>query len=442
MKSTDTLRFTLALGLWALAADAPVGAQMEGAQFSSPGTPAPTRGRPSKDEFQDKLKDSPWTAGPLHIRPWLGLKDISLVETLNEQGEAEGEDFTLTAGAGLRGYLPIGQKVLWAAHALPEYVWWQDTDAKSRLNGRYGLGFFAFLNRLTIELSHRRIEQQRYFSSEIQTLTSSQVDASTLNLNLALTTNLSLFGLALQNETDNLEDESPRFAALDRTEEVGTIGLRYENSRGWGAEIAHIDRSDDFATEARNLSNSGTSQTAMLSLNRTEFGFRLRLTANDRETDDGSDFGTFTDTTGSLDVLWKPRSRLALLSYVRRNQAYSIDADYSQILVERLGGRIDFDLSKAVLFVFAETGEDDYTKISFDVAERLEDVTAYGASLQIDLKEISFRVSASRAEYDSNLDGFDREVSRLDFSVKLEAISRLSSQLVDRLSLGRSETVW
>ncbi len=445
-EAADTLlSTTLALSLGVLAVGTPAGAQSgteSDTQYMAPGEPATVRALPSKEEFQRKLKAAPWEAGKLRLSPWIGLQDMAFVDKLNDESEFGDQDFTLTVGAGLRGYLPAGRRVVWAAHALPEYVWWQDTEAKRRLNGRYGIGLFAFLNRMTLELSQRRLENQSFFSSEIQELTTSRNDTSTFSLELEITRNLSLFGLATRREQTNQEDEREAFGALDRTGELGAIGFRFENSKGWGFDLGFEDRKDDFASEARSLSNSGTSVIAALNLIRPGNGFRLALATHDQEADEGSDFGTFDELTGSLDVLFEPHRRLAMLGYVRRDQIYAADQRYAWVLAERQGARLNLDLDHALVGLFAETGEDDFAVVSIDAPKRLDDVTSFGAALQLELKGITFSVVASRTEYDSNLDGFDRDVTNVDFSFRLDAFERLTSKLIEKLSLGSGDTSW
>ncbi len=431
----------MALVLLAVAGSPPLRAQFAG-QYTAPGVPSALRYSPSKADFQNKLQGSPWKAGALHLSPWIGLRDASVVNLLNSQGETGEEDFTLTVGAGLRGYLPAGSKFLLAAHALPEYVWWSDNEAKRGVHGRFGMGLFFFFNRMDIEISHRRFERQGFFSSEIQALTTSGDDVSTFSLDLEITPKLSMFGVATLRDHENLEEEVDAFGDLDRTEDVGIVGLRYKGSRGWTFELSHVDRSSDFAATARDLSNSGTSEVVMIALDRPEIGFRLNVAANDREAEAGSEFGSFDDPTGSFDLLWEAHRRFALLGYLRREQTYSVDDRYALIVADRQGARFNFDLEHAALGVFAEVGDDDYTPASIGVPERRDDVTAYGAELQIELKQVSFRVQATRTEYDSPLDGFDRDVTRISMAIDLAAITRFTSTLVERLSLGNAESDW
>ncbi len=431
----------LALALLAAAGEVPLHAQL-GTQYTAPGVPSYVRYHATKDEFQKKLLESPWKAGALRLSPWLGLRDASFVNLLTSQGESGEEDFTLTVGAGLRGYLPAGSKFMLAAHALPEYVWWTDNDAKRRLNGRYGLGAFFFFNRMTIELSHRRLEQQGFFSSEVQTLTSSRSDVSTLSLDLELTPKLSLFGFVTNNDYANVEDESVTFSALDRIEDNGMVGLRYLNPKGWTLELSHIDRSSDFEPGARGLSNSGTSEVATIAVDRPGIGFRLTLAANDREGDEGSEFGSFDDPTGSFDVLWKAHRSLVVLGYARRDQTYSIDDRYGLIVADRQGARLNFAVVRATLGVFAEVGEDNYVATSLGVPNRVDDVTGYGGELQVQLKGAGFRMQATRTEYDAPFEGLDRDVTQVSFAVNLAILTRATARLVEKLSLGNAESDW
>ncbi len=201
------------------------GAQF-GAQYVPPGTPATFRDRPSKPAFEENIQEAPWKLGKLRLSPWLGLRDGSLVRAAGDLDRIAEEDLTLTVGAGLRGYLPAGPKAIVAAHALPEYVWWSDHDAKRGLNGRYGLGMFFFFNRMTLEISHRRLQQQGYFSSEIQDLTSSRNDLSTFSFEVEISPNLLLLGDATRSQVRNVEEENVTFSALDRTEEAGRQSMR------------------------------------------------------------------------------------------------------------------------------------------------------------------------------------------------------------------------
>ncbi len=435
------LRAALVLILVALAGATPLCAQLSRG-YTLPGSPTLLRDSPNKEDFQKKLQESQWKTGALHLSPWLGLRDASFVNLLNNQGETGEEDFTLTVGAGLRGYLPVGSKFLLAAHALPEYVWWTDNEAKRRLNGRYGLGLFFFFNRMTVELSHRRVEQQEFFSSEIQALTSSRSGVSTFDLDLEITPNLSLVGLVTEDDYLSLEDDNVFFSALDRIEDTREIGLQYGNRRGLTLAISHVDRSIDFKPGARPLSSSGTSEVATIALDRPRSGFRLIVAANDREGDEGSVFGSFDQTTGSFDVFWRPRRSLAVLGYTRREQDYAVDDRYSLIVSDRSGARLDFTLKHATLGVYAEVGEDEYPTTSIDVPGRLDDVTAYGAALWIELDEVGLRLHVNRTVYDSTLSGFARDVTQVSFAVDLALFTRATNRLVEKLSLGNSQSDW
>ena len=405
-----------------------------GAQYTSPGSLTQSAGIPDEKTFETHIDESAWKWGGLRVSPWVGLRDASLVSTSTSQQGSTDEDFTATAGAGLRGYLPTG-KVVWTGHVLPEYVWWQDNENKRNLNGRYGLGLFGYFNRMSLELSLRQTTQQSFFSDEIQELTSTQTDISKLYVEVELARRLTIFGIAEQRGYSNEEDEGDVFSLLDRDEEVYGIGLRYRSTRGWYIALGYEDVAVDFDTTARNLSNSGTGPALDIGYTGARIGFRVAVAVRDFEADAGSDFGQFDEPTGSLEVLWGSSSRVGFLTYLRREQKYSVGATNSYTLNDRQGARLDYTLPRGVLSLSAEIGEDEYTALS-GLPGRLDDVNAFGATFRVDVRDqVGISLQVLRTDYDSNIAGLDRDVTNFGIAVQLGA-------LIDKLELGRSEGSW
>ena len=403
------------------------------AQYIAPGTLAPVSEIPSKEELVEDHSEARWSLGALRLEPWLGIRDAAFVS--NTGTVDEGEDFTVTAGAGLRAYLKTGPKIFWSAHALPEYVWWQDIEQKRGLNGAYGLGIFGYFNRLTLEVSRRRIEEQAFFSTEIQELTSTRQDESRLAVALELGTRLELFASGRLLELENQEEESPTFFLLDRQEETLELGVRYRSSQGLWLELAVEDRTHDFAEGARNLSSSGTAERLGLGFENPRLELRLNLAALSLDPEPGSELRAADESTGSLELLWRPSSRLDLFAYGRRNLSFSIDRNSTYFLGQRQGLRLNFQSRIGQLGVFGELGEDDYEPLP-GAPDRLDDVTVYGAELRIELGRLAaLALRAIRTEYDSNLDGFDRETTTAGLTIELGAI-------IERLSLGTRDSEW
>ena len=412
-----------------------MGTAPSGAQYIAPGIAERTDAIPEKERFDDSINNSRWNLGAVRLSPWIGLRDVSFVSTQTEEGTDSEDDFTLTVGAGLRAYLPTG-KVIWTAQALPEYVWWDDDEAKRGLNGRFGLGLFGYFNRLRVQLSQRRDELQDFFSPEVQELTTNRVESSRFNVEVEVARRVEAFGSALLRSFTNDEDDRVLFSQLDRDEEVFTLGLRYRTPRGFSAGIAVEDRTTDLDPGARNLSNSGTSELVELGYDGSQLAFRLALAFRDLEADDGSDFGTFDETTGSLEVLWDLSPQATLFTYARRTQGLSVDSGTAFFLAERQGVRFNHARDRARFGIYAEVGEDEFERIDATDVGRIDDTTAFGAEVQLEIGEL-FRLSLNvlYTDYDSNLDEFDRDVTNFGFGIQL-------GSLVDRLSLGQAAGGW
>ena len=68
------------------------------------------------DQLDRAIKAAPWKLGKVYFRPWTALRDAGYYDNLGGlQGES---DFRITVGAGLRSYLPLGDGLTAAAHAL------------------------------------------------------------------------------------------------------------------------------------------------------------------------------------------------------------------------------------------------------------------------------------------------------------------------------------
>ena len=404
------------------------------AQYSAPGSSTPSDEMPSEQSLEENIEAAPWQTGGLRILPWAGFRDVALVRTQDPSGD-ETDDFTATVGAGVRAYLPVGGKLYWAAHALPEYVWWSDQDSKRRTNGRYGLGAFGYFNRLQVEASYRISETQRFFSNEVQELTTTQELVTRLGAEVKLGARLSVFARGERLEQENQEDDNPRFNLLDRDEEGFVTGVRYRAPRGWMVGLGYEDISVDFVSGARNLSNTRTAPRLELLMDGNRIDVNLLLRAVEQEPESRSDFRPVDETVGNLDALWKLSERVAMLTYARRDVFYSLDADQSHYLGERFGGRLDFDLRKAVLGAFVELGEDDYVPLGSQVP-RLDDVTTFGAFLDFQFRDLFvLSIQLRETEYDSNFDNFDRDVTNLGLSVELGSLLR-------RLNLGTNSGQW
>ena len=103
-------------------------------QYTAPGALG-ERPEETREALERAVDEARWKLGPLRVEPVLGLSDLAYVDDGQPAvaGQDEGGDFTATATAGLRGYLPIGAHNTLALFAIPDYVWWKDQDELRRL---------------------------------------------------------------------------------------------------------------------------------------------------------------------------------------------------------------------------------------------------------------------------------------------------------------------
>lgn len=431
-KRPPAIFFAALLGLL-LTAASPSSAQntLGGAPDSSPVIP-------TREDFEKTVKEAPWSAGSWRFQPWLGLRDAALVS--NQVTESEGStpsderDFTLSVGAGLRAYYPK-HKVYFTAHVLPEYVWWQDSEDKRRLNGRYGVALFGFYNRFHFEISSRLIEEQGFFSREVQQLTSTSRLENRLLLELELARGISTYAYATGTTIEGNDDDFALFTLLDREIRAAGIGLRLQTARGWAARVAVQQSTTSFKTQARDLSNDGTQVEVAIGLRRSRVDTYLAVRFDELEPTATSSLEPYDDVNGAFQFAYQPNDRLALVAYASREYGYSIENAFSHSSHELQGVRVQLRSRRGALGFFAAVGEDEY-EVFGSLANRLDDVTEMGAQLDFKLRRLLiFGVNVLRRDYDSSFDFYDRDVTSFGLTLQL-------GELAERLRFGNDSGAW
>lgn len=406
-----------------------------GAQYNPPGDLLSSGLLQDEKALRDSHENARWRWGALRLEPWIGLSDVSFVTAAGSAG-ATGDDLTATLGAGLRGYLKTGRSVIWAAHALPEYVWWKDDDAKRGLNGRFGFGLFAFMNRLDLEASARRHERQGFFSSELQSLTTTRQDTARLAFELALSRRFYLSGSYTHEKAANQEESAPAFAQLDRQSATTQVLLRYRSPRGWWVGGGLEDGAVEFDDHARNLSNDEQAGLVDAGYEARRFSLRFRLERRSLEPRGDSDFSALDLSTGLLETQWNLNRGVNGYLYGRRQLAYSIRQESSSFVSGRYGARLDLTLRGPTLELAAEAGTDDYENLVARAPHRVDDVTAFSLSLRFELRRaLRMRLGLTQTDYDSNLDVFDRKVTAWTALIEVSALR-------EKFRLGDGEKIW
>lgn len=405
------------------------------AQYTAPGSSRPSGDIPPKETLEKKVEEAPWATGGLRLQPWAGIRNAAFVTVEGSDQALDEDDFTLTAGVGLRAYLPVGGKVYWAAHALPEYVWWSELEDRRKVNGRYGLGVFGYFNRLRLEASFRLQETQGFFSNEIRRLTTTKDETSRLAGELDLGSRFLLVGRFEQKDQSNQIDEDLFLDILDREERKTLFDLRYRLPRGVTLGVGWEERSTEFSSSGRMLDNTAEGGRLLVAAQGNRIQGTLELAFLSFEPDADSIFPSTDETLGELGIVWNLGRRLDMLNYARRDLSYAVDADSAYYLGERLGVRLVFDLRFANLGLILETGQDDFQPLG-NGSDRVDDVTELGLTFDFTIgRYLTLGFDLYETEYDSNLDAFDRDVTNVGFRVEL-------GRLLEKLSLGSAGGNW
>ncbi|HEX2254277.1 MAG TPA: hypothetical protein VHQ65_13480 [Thermoanaerobaculia bacterium] len=399
-----------------LAADAVA----QATQYTAPGG-SNLGGTRSKEDLEREMAEARWSLGPVRLAPWIGVRDLAWVDNVYAEGGDETSDVTVTAGAGLTAYLPTGPKIFWLAQAMPEYVWWADSDERRRLVGRYGVGGFGSFNRLELAVRALRTEEQAVVTSESPQLAIAQREEVGLDGELRLLSTLALTVAAADTDLEQESDEPfdprvPDFSRLDRGERRLGAGLAWRPNDQVRLELGAEHLETEFAPGARDLSGSGTSPYLALEVVGNRLSTLGRLVQRRLDPEPGSVLVPVEALEGDLRLELRPGWRFTFGAYGSQLVTYSLAEGQSHFEARRFGADVAAPFAgRFDLRLFGETGENRYEPLAAAAPRRLDEVTAYGVRLGWRLREwLSYRAGFVQEEYDSNLPGFDREVGRIE----------------------------
>ncbi len=394
------------------------------AQYTAPGSLG-ERGLSLEGHIKQAVDEARWTLGPFRLDPWATVKDFAFIDNVfADTSGNEVSDLTATAGIGLRGYLRTGPKVIWAVHALPEYVYWQDQSERRRWNGRYGGGLFAYFNRLKIEATVQQTQVQDVVTAEFeQRITSDQLRLqlnTEVELSGALSIYADLYNLDTKNLTQDLSDSRiPELQRLDREEQVINAGVRWRPRTQIAFSLGFEDSQVNFTDPTFSRANSGTAPFFGVEYDRDTLFVRANVALRDLKADNTTNFPDFNDPTGNLLVELAPSDRLSVQVYGQSGLVYSLSNDYAYFTDQRFGAGVNLDFGRRLsLRAFAEAGTLDYQRLSAAAPDRQDDLTTVGASIEFDLlRSLQLGIGIFRTDYDSNIDLFDRTVTVLRSTV-------------------------
>ncbi len=390
-------------------------------QYRTPGGPG-ERPEGRKEALEKAVERARWRFGALRVDPWVGLKNVDYVD--NVFGVASGpktSDLTATGGAGLRAYLRTGGKLTWAAHALPEYVWWRDLADRRELDGRYGVGAFGFGNHLTFEVTATREQQQQIATPEVLQAIHTRTDRGELALEAPIGGALSLFGAVDRVGVRNLspahgaDAQEEALAELDRDETLATGGVRFSLPDHWSLGLGAQRSEVDFLARGGpfDRSSSGTSPLVEIRHDTAELAVGIQVARRSLDPKGGSSFVPYRGATAEATVGFLTERRLSYWLYGGRSLIYSIAAGYSYFRDDEAGAAVRWRLGwRTALRLFAEGGRQGYVPLSSAVPDRRDTSGSYGAEVLFNLSRGgALSLKASRTAFRSDLPGFDRAVT-------------------------------
>jgi hypothetical protein len=418
------MRLRIIAGFTVLGWGCAVAAGAQFAQYTAPGgLGLPSVG--SREALEKGMAEAPWRLGRLRVQPWLGLRDVAYVENIFIGPEGSGDsDLTATVGLGIKAYQPVGPKIILAAHLMPEYVWWQDHGELAGWHYRHGLGAFGFFNHLTAEAKVTATQQQQYVTSEFASIATLAGQNASLDLSVDLNGPLSFFAGAsasdLEYDDDGVEPFFPAdLSVLDRQEQVLRGGLAYKRRSGFRFGLGYEQSEVDFDDTRRDRSNSGGGPLLVVGYDGARMSTAVDLVHRELEEERGSDFRRFRDLSGTARLTFKTGARLNPSFYGSRQLVYSLQPESSYFADERAGLSLEQVIGwRTSLRVFGEVGRNDYVQLSGAAPDRTDDYLGYGGEVQFKIRErLTALIGAVRSEYDSNLAGFDRDLTSIRLSV-------------------------
>jgi hypothetical protein len=385
-----------AVCLAALAAAPPALAQPS--QYIAPGA-AGVRPPGAGEAARAALEAARWHLGPLRLDPVFELREVAWIDP---GGDAEA-DLTASLRAGLRGYVPVGTRATLLLHALPEYVFWRDRSDASRLGGQAGLGLAVDANRLQLDLKAGGSDLDGFVASELERRAEIEERGVRGTAEYFVSPRFGLWVSGGKSELDAASAPSidtagavDPLANLDRTDETLEGSVRWRPTAHLALGVGAGRSRTRFEEGARDRGNEGDALVADLSWRRSKLALAVTVRELELDGERGSEFGRFSDTTGSGRIAWTPRERFGVALYGLRNLTYSAAAASPWFVDERFGGQLDLGLGRSArLSAFLESGERRFEDGG------VEEVTSSGGSLGVTLGRLDLRVGARRTEIDA-----------------------------------------
>ncbi len=378
---------------------------------------------PLRQQIDGEMAESRFQLGPIRLEPELNLRNIGYDSNVFGTPENPVSDWTATVSAGVDALLPIGRKLYLRGAVLPEYTWFAELKDRRNLGGHFDGALLALFNRMSLEAGAGSDESLANVSSEIQRPVVSNTSRVYAKSEIDVLRRLSLFG---DWEGHDLNYDQPADAGnaydvtlLDRRDTVARGGIRYHFRPWFDIAVGAEKTRAEFDKQPEVRDNQSTATVIGIHYDRPRSFLELWAGQRKGEALNGSQFPTYSGTTGSYFASYFLRRRLELQAFGSRSIVPGLFVANPYFVEIRNGAGISSAVgSRTTLRLYGEIGTNDYPVEVVvggeNVTKRADDVKTYGGGFSFRLfRTVHLVIDASESKYTSNISGFDRSIFRV-----------------------------
>jgi hypothetical protein len=330
---------------------------------------------------------------------------------------------------GVVSVLPVGSNLFFVDELGASYNWYAFNTARRSLGWNNRLLSYAYVGRLTLEMTGDSHRSTVVLSSEVERPVVQTILNGSIRAQFDLGSRTSLAGgLTLRQtryDTSGLSDvDAASVPKLEGSDTVASLGLRYRLGSRFvlGGDL---ERSQfNFLQESQLRNSTGTGYIGTIEYLGT--GFTANVYAGLRELEGGADsaFPRFRGASGGARIGF-PLLRIARLELIgTRTLENSLFQGNPYFVQDRYGASLTIGLRKFRVIAGVERGSNDY-EVAVNTANasevrRRDHVTTLRGGIDFPvILRARLKVHAYQSTYTSNMPGFDRTISGVstDFSL-------------------------
>jgi hypothetical protein len=345
----------------------------------------------TQERVEADMESARLSLGPMRIIPMVVVENAGYDSNVfsRPDGQPKISDWTVTAGAGGRGLLPMGSKLYLLFTAVPTYIWYDKLTDRRTWGGDFSGSFLALGNRLSVEATGSLDRGTVVLNSETQATVIETESVGGGRLEVGLTHSLYFVGAGevhqLRYGSQTIETNTPISAQVyDRTDSGALAGLRLRFSSGLDLSAGVQGTKSDFQESPELRNNETFAFLGGLHWDRSAFYVNLAGGYRKGRAVD-STFPDYATTVGSYFISWVVGGPFELQAYGHRRPVYSLVAADQLYIESRYAGALALHIGSRIgLRGYGEAGTNSYPFVVLDSGtKRVDDAVNYGGTLSI-----------------------------------------------------------